>query len=123
MSEHWTAAPANEEGSKHKQPLRAPASIEHLFFCLRRALDLSNPFHATVWVGTLATFATFFGCRRLDEATVTILAAFDEKYHVLRSTEYVLLLRLIIEFDFFSVLFRTLRDGTRSASVHIPWTK
>ena len=82
---------ANKEGIKHKQPLRVPVSIEHLS-CLLRALDLSNHFHATVWAVALTTF---FGCRRLGETTVTIAAAFDKKFHVLRSTKYVLLTLLI----------------------------
>jgi hypothetical protein len=38
---------ANKEGSKHKRPLRAPVSIEHLL-ALRRALNISTPFHAAV---------------------------------------------------------------------------
>ena len=82
---------ANKEGVKHKRPLRAPISIEHLS-CLLRALDLSNHFHAAVWAVALTTF---FACGRLGETTVTIAAAFDKKFHVLRSTEYVLLTLLI----------------------------
>src|SRR5437016_2336339 len=100
----WARISANKEGVQHKRPLRAPVSIEHLS-ALRRALDLSLPFHAAVWAVALCTF---FGCRRLGETTVTIAAAFNEMYHVLRSTD---------------IIFRTLREGTRSASFRIPWTK
>jgi hypothetical protein len=82
---HLARTSANKEGTKHKLPLRAPVSIEHLS-CLRRALDLSNPFHAAVWAVALVTF---FGCRRLGETTLPVAAAFDPKYHVLRSTTYV----------------------------------
>jgi len=57
----------NKEGTKHKQPLRAPVSIEHLL-ALHRALDLSTPFHAAIWAVALCAF---FGCRRLGELTVT----------------------------------------------------
>ena len=49
---------ANKEGTKHKQPLRAPVSIEHLS-CLHHAVDLSNSFHAAVFSVALTTF---FGC-------------------------------------------------------------
>ena len=72
------------EGTRHRRPLRAPVSIEHLL-TLQRALNLSNPFHAAIWAVALATF---FGCRRLGETTVTSVSAFDGKYHVLRSVEY-----------------------------------
>ena len=85
---HFARTSANKEGTEHKRPLRAPVSIEHLS-CLRRALDLSNPFHAAVWAVALCTF---WGCRRLGEITVSTAAAFDERYHVLRSTSYVALL-------------------------------
>jgi len=95
---------ANKEGTEHKRPLRAPVSIEHLS-CLRRALNLSDPFHAAVWAVALCTF---WGCRRLGETTVSTAAAFDGKYHVLRST---------------LVSFRELHDGTHSAHFRIPWTK
>ena len=82
-----------KEGIHHKRPLRAPVSLEHLS-CLRRALDLSIPFHAAVWVVALVTF---FGCRRLGETTVTIAAAFDKKYHVMRSVEYVVLFYVYLD--------------------------
>lgn len=95
---------ANKEGSKHKRPLRAPVSIEHLL-TLRRSLTLSTPLHAAVWALALCAF---FGCRRLGELTVTTAAAFDETYNVLRSV---------------IITFRKLRDGSSSASFHIPWTK
>jgi len=95
---------ANKEGTEHKRPLRAPVSIEHLS-CLRRALNLSNPFHAAVWAVALCTF---WGCRRLGETTVSTAVDFDKKYHVLRSTP---------------VSFRELRDGTHSVHFRIPWTK
>ena len=75
---------ANKEGTKHKRPLRAPVSIEHLL-ALHRVLNLSTPFHAAVWALALCTF---FGCRRLGELAVTTAAAFDGKYHVLRSVMY-----------------------------------
>jgi len=96
---------ANKEGTKHKKPLRAPVSIEHLS-ALRRAIDISNPFHAAVFSAALATF---FGCRRLGETTVTTAAAFDKHYHVLHSAV---------------INDRTHWDhGSRSADFRIPWTK
>jgi hypothetical protein len=101
---HLARTSANKEGTKHKLALRAPVSIEHLS-CLRRALVLSNPFHAAVWA---VAVVTFFGCRHLGETTLTTAAALDPKYHVLRSTK---------------ILFRVLHDGVCSASFDIPWTK
>jgi hypothetical protein len=88
---HLAHTSANKEGTKHNLAPHAPVSIEHLS-CLRRALDLSNPFHAAVWAVALVTF---FGCRRLGETTPTTAAAFDSKYHVLRSTMYVFFLTLM----------------------------
>ena len=82
---HLARTSANKEGVKHKLPPRSPVSIKHLS-CLRRALDLSNPFHAAVWA---VAVVTFFGCRRLGETTLTVASAFDPKYHVLRSAKYV----------------------------------
>ena len=121
---HLARTSANKDGAKHKLALRAPVSIEHLS-CLHRALDLSTPFHAAVWAVTLVTF---FGCRRLGETTLSTAAAFDPKYHVLRSTKYVPLsllctARYLSYYSFFRILFRVLRDGARSASFDIPWTK
>lgn len=95
---------ANKEGTQHKRPLRAPVSIEHLL-ALRRAIDITVPFHAAVWAVALTTF---FGCRRLGETTVTTISSFSSQYHVLRSA---------------NVTFTTLRDRSRSASFRIPWTK
>jgi hypothetical protein len=82
---HLARISANKEGTKHKLALRAPVSIEHLS-CLRRALHLSNPFHTAIWAVALVTF---FGCRRLGETTLTVAAALDPKFHVMRSTKYV----------------------------------
>ena len=76
---------ANKEGTKHKKPLRAPVSIEHLS-ALLRILDLSNPFHAAVFAIALCTF---FACHHLGETTVTMAVAFDEQYNMLHSTVYV----------------------------------
>lgn len=95
---------AKRDGTRFKRPLRAPVSIEHLLI-LRRALQPSNSFHAAVWAVALTSF---FGCRRLGETTVSSAQAFDPKYHAPASS---------------TVIFSTLRDGTRSASFHIPWTK
>lgn len=95
---------AYKEGTMHKRPLRAPVSIEHLLV-LREALNLAVPHHAAIWA--VATIS-FFGCRRLGETTITTISGFDPKYHVLRAA---------------TVSFRTLRDGTTSASFRIPWTK
>ena len=55
---HLARTSANKEGTKHKLAPCAPVSIEHLS-CLRRTLDLTNPFHAAVWA---VTVVTFFGC-------------------------------------------------------------
>lgn len=76
---------ANKEGSRHKRPLRAPVSIEHLL-ALQRAINATNRFHAAIWAVALVTF---FGCRRLGETTVSSISSFDSNLHVLRSTEYV----------------------------------
>jgi hypothetical protein len=76
---------ANKEGSRHKRPLRAPVSIEHLL-TLRKAINLSDHFHAAVWAVALVTF---FGCRRLGETTVSSVSSFNPCLHVLRSAEYV----------------------------------
>ena len=117
---HLARTSANKEGTKHKLPLRAPVSIEHLS-CLRRSLDLSTPFHAAVWAVALVTF---FGCRRLGETTLATAAAFDPKFHVLRSTKCVSSFLLHISFSLsLSIVFRVLRDGTSSATFDIPWTK
>ena len=87
---------ANKEGSRHKRPLRAPVSIEHLL-ALQRAIIFTDHFHAAVWAVALVTF---FGCRRLGETTVGSKSSFDPNLHVLRSAVYVsfyiLLLLLII---------------------------
>jgi hypothetical protein len=120
---HLARTSANKEGTKHKHSPRAPVSIEHLS-CLRRSIHLSNPYHAAIWAVALVTF---FGCRRLGETTLTVASAFDPKYHVLRSTKYVSLFTTISYWlyflPFFRISFRALRDGTRSASFDIPWTK
>ena len=111
----------NKEGSRHKQPLRAPVSIEHLLTLLR-AITLSCSFHAAIWAVALVTF---FGCRRLGETTVSSMSSFDPSLHVLCSVPYVFhshffrFLLMILS----SVSFVTLRDGSRSASFRIPWTK
>ncbi len=111
---------ANKEGTMHKRPLRAPVSIEHLL-TLRSALDLALPFHAAVWA--VAT-VSFFGCRRLGETTVEAASNFDAKYHVLRSAPYVSYHASCPATNtYLSVSFRTLRDGSKSASFRIPWTK
>jgi hypothetical protein len=86
---------ANKEGSHHKHPLRAPVSIEHLL-ALSRAITMSNPFHAAVWAVALATF---FGCRRLGETTVTTLRSFNGKLHVLRSVEYATFFTTLLNAD------------------------
>jgi hypothetical protein len=82
---HMARISMNKEGTKHKKPLRAPVSIEHLS-CLCCAIDLLNSFHAAVFSVALTTF---FGCRHLGETTVTTAAAFDERYHILCSAVYV----------------------------------
>ena len=79
---------ANKEGYRHKRPLRAPVSIEHLL-ALQRAITASNPFHAALWAVALVTF---FGCRRLGETTINSVSSFSPSLHVLRSAEYVCLL-------------------------------
>jgi hypothetical protein len=83
---------ANKEGSRHKRPLRAPVSIEHLL-ALRRAIIATNHFHAAVWAVALVTF---FGCRRLGETTVGSISSFDPGLHVLRSAVYVCLYFLFL---------------------------
>ena len=82
---HLAHMSANKEGTKHKLVLCAPISIKHLS-CLCCALDLSNSFPAAVWAVALVTF---FRCCCLGETTVTVAAAFNQKYHALHSTKYV----------------------------------
>jgi hypothetical protein len=82
---HLARISANKEGTRRKLAPCASVSIEH-FSCLCHALDLSNPFHATVWAIALVTFS---GCHHLGKTTLTVTAAFDPKYHVLCSTMYV----------------------------------
>jgi len=96
---HLACTSANKEGTSHKLAPWAPVSIEHLS-CLHRALDLSTPFHAAVWAVALTTF---FGCCCLRETTIAIAAAFDPKYHVLRSTKYFLF--SITTYSMLSLLF------------------
>jgi hypothetical protein len=83
---------ANKEGSRHKCSLCAPVSIEHLL-ALRRAITLSDHFHAAIWVVALVTF---FGCRRLGETTVSSVSSFNPELHVLHSAEYVYLYTLFL---------------------------
>jgi hypothetical protein len=101
---HLCRTVANCEGTSHEKPPRPPASLNHLI-ALRRALDLSLPFHAAIWAVTLATF---FGCHCLGELTVLNLSPPDLKFIVLQSSNPTL---------------RTLCDGTHSLDFHIPWTK
>lgn len=95
---------ANKEGTAHKKPLCAPVSIEHLL-PLRKAINLSDPFHAAVWAVALCTF---FGCCRLGELVVTRASAFDTKYNVLRATH---------------IKFQETRGDVRSVHFRVPWTK
>jgi hypothetical protein len=110
---------ANKEGTKHKRPLCAPVSIEHLL-ALHRTLNLSVSFHAAIWALALCAF---FSCCRLGELAVTTAAAFDEKYNVFRSALCATFFSYISFLSFYRITFRTLRDGSRSGNFHIPWTK
>jgi hypothetical protein len=76
---------ANKEGSHHKHLLHAPVSIEHLL-ALRRAISLSDSFHASVWAVALVIF---FGCHCLGETTVLSPSAFDARYHASCSIVYI----------------------------------
>lgn len=111
---------ANKEGLQHKCPLRAPVSIEHLL-ALRRAITVSNNFHAALWAVALVTF---FGCRRLGKTTLHSASSFNPSFHVLCSAEYVFLHDLFLYLpSYYSVSLTNLQDGSRSASFCIPWTK
>ena len=101
---HNARVSANKEGTLFKRPLRAPVSLEHLHI-LRNTLNLSDPLHAAIWA--VATI-TFFGCHRLGETTVKNASAFSPVYHVTRAT---------------APSFRSLTNGSTSASIRIPWTK
>jgi len=101
---HLARVAANKAGTEHSRPLRAPVSFEHLHL-LRRKLDLRTSFHAAVWAVALVTF---FGCRRLGETTVKTSSSFNPLQNATRSS---------------AIRFRTLRDNSSSASIHIPWTK
>jgi hypothetical protein len=95
---------AFKEGTAFKSPRRAPVSLDHLC-ALHRRLHLHDPLHAAIWA--VAT-VTFFGCRRLGETTVESPSAFDPLFHATRAT---------------TITFRSLPDGSSSASIRIPWTK
>lgn len=95
---------AFKEGTAFKAPLRAPVSLDHLH-ALHRRINLHDPLHAAIWA--VATI-TFFGCRRLGETTVKSPSAFNPLHHVTRTA---------------SITFRSLPNGSSSASIRIPWTK
>ena len=90
---HLARVSANKEGTKHKRSLRAPVSIEHLL-ALRRALNISTPFHAAVWALALCTF---FGCRRLGKLVLPLLL------HLMKSIMFFAL--LCAPFVFTSLIF------------------
>ncbi|KAJ3537651.1 hypothetical protein NMY22_g5509 [Coprinellus aureogranulatus] len=96
---------ANQEGTIFKRPLRAPVSVEHLI-TLKKALDLSDPFHAAVWA---CATVSFYGCRRLGETTIPSDGKFSSQLHGTR--------------DGHLIKKRTLSGGARSFSIRIPWTK
>jgi len=101
---HLCRKVASREGTSHEKPPRSLVSLEHLLV-LRQALDLSIPFHATIWAVALVAF---FACRRLGELTVLNLSSPNPKFNVMRSS---------------NPIFRTLLDGTNSLDFRIPWTK
>ena len=84
---HLACISANKEGTRHKRPLRALVSIEHLS-ALHHAIILLDPFHAAVFAIALCTF---FGCPHLGKTTMTVDAAFNEQYHVTHSVKCVIL--------------------------------
>lgn len=96
---------ANKDGASLKRPPRSPVSIEHLI-CLKRALNMKNPWHAAIWA--VAT-CTFWGCRCLGETTVSKETDFDSKFNVTRGS--------ILLFTYTST------GEPLSASFCIPWTK
>jgi hypothetical protein len=95
---------ANKEGTAFKKKQRSPVTLDHLH-ALSNSLDTSTPLHAACWA--VAT-ASFWGCRRLGETTVPSVVAFDPKFHVQKSVP---------------ITFKSSRDQTPFASLHIPWTK
>ena len=86
-----------------KCPLHVPVSVEHLLV-LCKSLDLSTPFHATVWALALTCF---FGCCHLGELTIPSKDGANPCYHVMGLT---------------GVSFSHLREA-HLASFNIPWTK
>ncbi|TFK70875.1 hypothetical protein BDN72DRAFT_765868 [Pluteus cervinus] len=95
---------AFKAGTSFSKPPRPPVSLSHLYLILQ-SLNLSIPQDAAYWAITLTAF---WGCRRLGELTTSTQNSFDPKFHVSKSTQ---------------ITFKTLSDGTHSASFHIPWTK
>lgn len=96
---------ANREGTIFKRPLRAPVSVEHLI-TLKKAINLSDPFHAAVWA---CATVSFYGCRRLGETTIPSTKEFSTRLHATRTES--------------SIKKRTLTSGACSFSIRIPWTK
>ena len=95
---------AKRDGTRFWRPLRAPVSMQHLLV-LRKAIRLTDSFHAAVWA---VAVTAFFSCRRLGELTVPSAGRYDPKYHPPASTP---------------ISFSTFNQGTRSASFRVPWTK
>ncbi|KAF5374244.1 hypothetical protein D9758_004720 [Tetrapyrgos nigripes] len=95
---------ATKDSVHLKREPRYPITIRHLI-ALRKALDLSIPFHAAIWAAALTTF---WACRRLGETTVPSESKFDPKFHVTLGTVF---------------RWHQLDNGAKAVSLHIPWTK
>jgi hypothetical protein len=86
-----------------KRKKRPPVTAEHLY-ALRRGLDLTNSFDASVWA---VACVAFWSCCRLGELLIPSPNAFDPVKHAARGAD---------------LTFGSIND-TNYASLHIPWTK
>ncbi len=116
----FARAAAFKEGAVHKRAPRSPVSIEHLA-CLRRGISLSN-------LSTLPFGRWLFA--RSGDAVDWARLPLQPRPHSIAPIMFFALLRTpsFIPDDISLIClmqhsFREFRDGTRSVSVRIPWTK
>ncbi|PPR00693.1 hypothetical protein CVT24_000981 [Panaeolus cyanescens] len=97
---------AKKAGVEKKRPPRAPISLSHLEALLEGLDIVACREDAAIWA---CATATFFGCRRLGETTVS-LAPFHTYRHVSRGAD---------------ISHRTEKGSivVESVCIHLPWTK
>ncbi|KZP14735.1 hypothetical protein FIBSPDRAFT_751377, partial [Athelia psychrophila] len=74
----------NMQGAR-KRPIRPPITIPMLH-ALKAALDLSDPFDASLWA---MAACSFWGLMRFGEVSVTARSAFDTEKHITRGDVFV----------------------------------